>query len=952
MIKIVELDCIKCANKSDVDPSIIGQKAWGLCQMPSAWTPPFFVVSQEMYLKISGILHNDEEYDKEIARIVKVIDEDLLGTEIIIRSSGLKEGMDERGKYESQSCNTTDLKETLTQLIQTLNGDDEIKENGIPLVVQKFIAGGVIGHLSNERRVAKEHRDFIYEYKMENIDFVEIGNVHLRNWRKKYDLEEYELKPLTSMDLDSLMKIVGAYYYYRGKRIHIEFVYKENILYLVQCDYEGKNEYAVNPEEYNVAVSYDKAFVPELMKPISLDDKGKYQKINNVLIYKELGERIPDLYILNDKEIFAELKRGKIDSRLEHDLRELLKGSLIIRTNIVSDELKGSQLSKRSNEVKLYDDAINFLQEACLELEELKVSDYIFILHNFIPAKAAAFVNAQPMNEFVEIQALWGLPEGLYYNAHDIIEVDTKAINYTNMDKNKFKITKHTAYKEHFIAPNESGDWVMKKLDSPYDWNCTLNSEEMIKDIAYRSRIISEHLNEELSIMWFIDIDKDYYGLDCIPWYHEVHDRNSFYRTNTAKYKKKYFSEKEYVIKNETDIDELKKMNASEVGIIKIQPTDDRLLRSKEFINCIGVVCKEKNISILLEGASLAHTFYQLVSTGANVLTTYNYKRPGEILEFNKLVRDNIPEIIKGNGESVSVSKIVDSGLKRALKEKLLEETYEVLDSMDSTELIEELADLEEVCEALEKNEKYLDLYKQDFSGEIEGHLKFNLNILEGQKQVAVVKVNGTYVSGTFERNKSMAQIVMILSKDSHENLNSSCDFILDEHKLQILKNAITIIESVDNKTVRQSIQKIREIRNEILRKEEFTKEQFEEIRNSKNKRKGGFAKGYILNKTFRGYSDEETLLDDVDLGEPNKIYELKEYERIDVDYINNDRLLVRLNIPLNGRNSMWKINRKKMTTFFKQDMTLRVKKKFDNEYMLINVEMIPLEEEQLVLEF
>ena len=67
---------------------------------------------------------------------------------------------------------------------------------------------------------------------------------------------------------------------------------------------------------------------------------------------------------------------------------------------------------------------------------------------------------------------------------------------------------------------------------------------------------------------------------------------------------------------------------------------------------------------------------------------------------FNKLVRDNIPDIMSGNGE-VAVTRILnDSEYKQELEKKLKEEYDEVLSS-SGKDRIEELADMLEVIKAL-----------------------------------------------------------------------------------------------------------------------------------------------------------------------------------------------------------------------------------------------------------
>ena len=78
--------------------------------------------------------------------------------------------------------------------------------------------------------------------------------------------------------------------------------------------------------------------------------------------------------------------------------------------------------------------------------------------------------------------------------------------------------------------------------------------------------------------------------------------------------------------------------------------------------------------------------------------------------KFNKLVRDNIPDIIASNGEE-SVTRILeDDEYKAELYKKLLEEANEVISSKNSDETIEELADVLEILRSIaELNGKKLE---------------------------------------------------------------------------------------------------------------------------------------------------------------------------------------------------------------------------------------------------
>ena len=70
---------------------------------------------------------------------------------------------------------------------------------------------------------------------------------------------------------------------------------------------------------------------------------------------------------------------------------------------------------------------------------------------------------------------------------------------------------------------------------------------------------------------------------------------------------------------------------------------------------------------------------------------------------FNKLVRDNIPNIINNNGEEAIIKTLSDEEYRIELYKKLLEETNEVIDSKSTDETLEELADVLEIIRSIAK---------------------------------------------------------------------------------------------------------------------------------------------------------------------------------------------------------------------------------------------------------
>lgn len=68
---------------------------------------------------------------------------------------------------------------------------------------------------------------------------------------------------------------------------------------------------------------------------------------------------------------------------------------------------------------------------------------------------------------------------------------------------------------------------------------------------------------------------------------------------------------------------------------------------------------------------------------------------------FNKLVRDNIPNIIESNGERAVTRILNDEEYRGELYKKLQEETNEVINAKNTEDVVEELADVLEVLRSI-----------------------------------------------------------------------------------------------------------------------------------------------------------------------------------------------------------------------------------------------------------
>ena len=703
---------------NSIQADVVGEKAFGLSCLPRAWRLPFLVVSKNLLFSYANFRSKKNQkslvdnWAKEIVKALDGIIDSKTQEKIIIRSSGFTEGLEERGKYYSFPGVFHELPQLLTHCLKTLVADKNLKKYEIPLIIQKYIIPiSAKGHLSNERRCYEEPRDWLGEFENVKKNINKPFQINLRNWRKKVVVETYIDKPLIcnlSAHVKEMLEIPAAWACERGLRLHFEWVWDGKTIYIVQADQDCETN-GVDPNKilYSKLNSIDK-FVPKILKEITDEHTKRFNKIKNVFTYKKLGLAITKLYVLDDQTIINDLASGKISSSLRSDIQALVKGSLVIRTDIASDDINKRQMLPRTEEMRDADIALNWLKEKSTEIKKSSIlEDVVFIFHNFIPALASAFAFAAPGQRKVQIEALWGLPEGLYFNSHDKYIVDTKTRREEDLIKTKidgFSVIAKKNFKHFFVAPDETGHWGLKILKSPYDWRGTIQKEEWVKEIAFESRRIAAEEGKSLSVMWLIGVSIDEIQRKIFPWYHEPIDQRRMNRALTQRTKTPF--DKTLNIKTSEDIEELRRETNKRqptVRRVRIQLLEEKLLRNKNTLRIIGEECQKIGAVIVLEGGVLSHAYYQLMETNAIVEVVHPFSDSEDKREFNKLVRDKVSSNIEHGGEIVNTAKLSGESFLRALREKLIEEAFEVLDAIDKDSIVGELADINEVIDGILK---------------------------------------------------------------------------------------------------------------------------------------------------------------------------------------------------------------------------------------------------------
>lgn len=703
-VRIVEPGGTRLLDSRDISPSVVGLKAVGLSALPPSWTLPFFVLSPPL---VRMLLSRDvpshlESSLRDAGAVVGFRSE----TPILVRSSAVDESIEQRGSLHSSAGDFSQVLEVILRCCASLASDEDAKRRAIALIVQQRAEPlRAKGHLSNERRFVEEGRDWVWE--SETPMSPGYHRIALRSWRGEKEPDPGPLGCARELSLETTLRIPAQWAHHRQARVHFEWAWDGTRLFVVQAD-EAQALLGVNPIEASKKDANPvPQFVPQILRRVDGVVEVPYEKLRNVMIYREMGLPTATFYLLDGASTLERLLAQDTFPELEGDLGVLCARSLVIRTDLAGVSQEERQMLPRTPEVRSATQAMSFLSNTVRELvgRGVGVDSIGFLIHNFIPAASSAWSYAEPRGRKVLIESLWGIPEGLYYFAHDKYSIDTRRVEAAGLTaayESSFHVSRRIAFKRYCVAPSANGDWNPVEIAEPFDWRPSLRKGAWPGQIARLSRQLADRCGHAINIMWFVDVEQSTGLPEVIAWYHERSELQKYRPVRTRR--RKSILDREETIESEDDIARLERLvkdGASTIRYVLIRPRSESLLRNKGFAKRIGEAAKGLGAVVELEGGQLSHVYYLLARTGAQVQVVDSSIAEGELQEFNKLVRDGMPTKISSGGEVVRVGRLKDEQLVEALRTKLVEEALEARDAVSDDELLEELADVLEVVDSL-----------------------------------------------------------------------------------------------------------------------------------------------------------------------------------------------------------------------------------------------------------
>ena len=662
---------------------LIGDKGLGLDTFrPSDLIPSFVVLTTECWKrgtpdrtrldKLAG-----GEWPSIQAAFQRLQERSPFG--VIVRPSVPGERMDERGSTESKRCRDQDLGRLLALIQEEFAAHRDRKP--FALLIQEYI-DGIKGHLSNEYHISRTRDEWYLEHESgrfdrPNSDVPVLLNVTAAD-HPRVPAWHRGLGAVARAHTDAL------------KRWHFEWVIDGGgAPWIVQADEILPTPLVEQPCQYWLdRYATPLGSLPPPLRSPGETDYAEFSKLRPHRYFQLAEAFVPPFALLDDNATWKELRAGRVPSELEEALRQLIEGGAInIRSDIAGDGALQKNLP-RSDTILTWSACKEFLTTTLRSDQRINAAAHpVLLIHRFIGARGSALAFADPSSDEAVIDSAFGLPDGLSVYAHDTAIVVGSTIRRT------------TRCKSHYLDATETGDFRECEAPTQLLWDTAVTDSQLLEIARIATSVAKSH-RKAMCVMFFVDVPRDISPSGVLPWIVD----ESVKRSACTEYAtvSRGLSGLEVV----HDLQDLERVAAKlpRPKRVRLLPRG-KDIRDRDQLKRISELARDANIAIVWQGSMLAHGWYALVDGGAVLVPVgpdaHTEAKGSADQDFNKLVRDGIPLRIIRNGERPIIARTGGDTLRVLLQQKLVEEALEVFSAPDRDELVEELADLEEVLVAL-----------------------------------------------------------------------------------------------------------------------------------------------------------------------------------------------------------------------------------------------------------
>jgi predicted house-cleaning noncanonical NTP pyrophosphatase (MazG superfamily) len=666
-----------------------GTKVAGLQILPSNWVPLYVAlpawICEEWTDNSKDWVTRVRRRQLNIEQAIGLVSEK--GREpIIIRSSAVGEGLEDRGLYKSIQLPAGATFEAVVAAIEEifLHFAGLGRHTAMGICMQRYMPPDFSGHVSNEAHLSATRNQ--WKYGIETPAFAPD-----RGLNSKFAHAPDENVPLTlstQKDIAPALRRVCNWVNLRiDGRSHLEWCGARGRLWIVQLDQESPTSGGVNPhimpEARGLVEPSNETDAEGFFKRYRVQEDPPWRKLRNIRDFWT-GEDAPRhrLYFATGEALAGVLAKRGGAKALAKEIDALTGGRAVLRTDCKDPEIKTFNLPRTHTVDGAF--AAGWIKNtlAAMAAKEASAEDIAIILHRYIPARAAAWSYYSPGEDFVRIDCLWGLPDGLQFLSHDSFQIDARTGE---------ELAAQVRYKPDFLQEQDDGTWRYVAIARQYGRDRVL-SREALRIIAQETVAIARNLKERTQIMWFCDLPPEL-GLGLhLPWYRSKEFVGYAEASRPALPTRR--------VRNLEDLDLLER----DAGRFIILATPDvELVRDDDaFLDRLIALANARDLPVELSGSILGHAYYRLRAAGVVVLVPQpKYPRVRGLHRHFKVVRDAIPQNIAAKGERVSFGRLASSEALVALIGKLFEEGLELNAARAPAQRLEELADVLEVVRGL-----------------------------------------------------------------------------------------------------------------------------------------------------------------------------------------------------------------------------------------------------------
>ena len=598
------------------------------------------------------------------------------GATIIARSNAAAEDLELRGTYKSYPVYGS-MDGAIAAVGMVLEQGSDVL---MAVILQPLVSPSWAGHMSNERRLAKSTETWLIEGLAEG----EGSSQHYI--RAATSTAAGPLSARTKPMVASALKRVAGYLKDLSPfRFHCEWVWNGERVWVVQADSADAPARVTPANDYLQSRDVPgPAFVPNVLRHFEgVDDLKKWRKLRRPGVFSSLGMPTAAVYLLRGDQ-WTDLN---LRAQLEADFTAMCSYPVVVRCDVAETSAYNETLLPTSPATTKVEDLVRFLDSTASDLKSkgLSDSDWAFLLARLVPARASAMVHARPGAKRIQIDALWGFPDGLLHFPHD---------TWFFYPGNK-KVKRFVRYKGTCLLPKSSA-WEPCRIDAPHDWQPVLSDVE-ITTLAEWARQLADAVNREVQLMALARIGGQRGPTACLPWHYTDWTVPTFEQSMLTL----PLLPKLGMIRSYDDLFRFREGGPKDVAAYLIRPCPE-FLRDTNFLRDSAVLAATQKKPIYFEGSLLGHAYYLMRHTGATVIPVSPVEPRGDRRTYHKLVRDRIPVIIQETGGVARVRQLARADALQLLKQKLVEEALEVWGSEQGT-IAEELSEVLEVIEALRK---------------------------------------------------------------------------------------------------------------------------------------------------------------------------------------------------------------------------------------------------------